>query len=137
MGILDRLTRKTKEERKKEIERKIELTELEKLCADEPEIYEALKDTMLLDPRNIDFSIEDAVAKAKEFERKKENLRAATWYKIAGGLAIYEADVSKIKEYFGKFSKLTKKELKILEIPEKAMKKAHEYYSRILKRPQK
>ena len=38
--------------------------------------------------------------------------------RIAGSLAIYERDVSKVKEYSGKYTKLTGRKLKILEIAE-------------------
>ena len=133
MRILGRLFKKKKEE----VEEKIALTNLEIICADDPEALEALESTMFLNPQKIDVSLKDAVSKAREFERKKDLLRAALWYRIAGGLAIYEGDVSKVKEYFSKYATLTKKNLKILEIPDKAVKKAQEYYKRFLVRKEK
>ena len=134
MGFLDRLFGSKKQEKiKEESEKEAGLTELERLCSDDLEVFEALKTTMFLDPRKVDVSMKDAVARAKELEKAEDNLRAAIWYKIAGGLAIYEGKVSKVKEYFGKYAKLTKKDLKILEIPEKAVEKAQEYYEQFLK----
>lgn len=134
LGVLGRLFGRKKESKKEEVgEKGRSITELERLCVDDLEVYEALKDTMFLDPRKIDVSIKDAVAKAREFERAKNDLRAAIWYRIAGGLAIYEGDVAKVKEYFGKYAKLTKRELKILEVADRAVKKAQEYYKEFLK----
>ena len=55
------------------------------------------------------------------------------YYMIAGGLALYKGDLKKVVKYFGKYSKLTGQKLKILEIPERALKKAREYYAKCLK----
>jgi len=135
MGILDRLLKRKGKQNGEEIKEEVQTgpTELEKLCAGNSEVLEALRDTMFLDPTKIDVSLEDALANAKEMEKAKDKLRAAMWYRIAGGLAIYEGDVSKVREYFGKYAKLTEKKLKILEVTEEAVKKAQEYYQRYLK----
>jgi len=140
LRILDKLSsfrKRKKEEVVVEVEEKIEPTELEKFCKNDLELYEALKDTMLLDPRKVNMSLKDVISKAKKAEKEKNNLMASIWYKIAGGLAIYEGDVSKVKELFGKYAKLTGKNLKILEMPDKAVKKAQEYYEKYLKIKQK
>jgi len=128
MGITKRLFRK------KEIKEKPKLTELEQICLNDSEVYEALKDTMFLNPLRIDVSFDDAVSNARKFEKEKNYLKAALWYKIAGGLAIYKGDVDKVKEYFGKYAKITGKRIKILDNPEKAVKKAQEYYGKYLKK---
>ena len=135
MGILDRLLKRKGKQNGEEIKEEVQTgpTELEKLCAGNSEVLEALRDTMFLDPTKIDVSLEDALANAKEMEKAKDKLRAAMWYRIAGGLAIYEGDVSKVREYFSKYAKLTEKKLKILEVTEEAVKKAQEYYQRYLK----
>lgn len=101
------------------IEKKIIKTELRTICADDLEVYEALRTTMLLDPKKIENSMEEIVEKGK--------------YAIAGGLAIYKGDVEKVKEYFSKYAEQTGKKLKILEIPERAVEKAQEYYAKYLK----
>ena len=129
--------RETKKETKELPEEKVGVTDLEKLCLDSPDVFRALKNTMFLDPRKIDVSLEEALSNAKELEKAKDTVRAAVWYKIAGGLAIYSGDVSKVKEYFGKYAKLTGKKLKILEVTEEAVKKAQEYYQRYLKEKEK
>ena len=116
MGITKRLSRK------KEIEEKPKLTELEQICLNDSEVYEALKDTMFLNPLRIDVSFDDAVSNARKFEKEKNYLKAALWYKIAGGLAIYKGDINKVRECFGKYAKLTGKKLKILEVTEEAVK---------------
>jgi len=133
MGFLNRLLRREKNKKEVVDANGIKVTELEELCS-QPEVYEALRNTMILDPQKIVISYEDALSRAKEFEKAKENLRAAIWYRIAGGLAIYEGNVLNVKKCFSKYAELTKKSLKILEIPEKAVEKAQEYYKKYLKR---
>jgi len=135
MGLFSWIFKKEKKKEnkvKEEVEKETGLTELEKLCIGDLEVFDALKDTMFLNPRKIDISLEDAVSKAKELEKAKDTLRAAIWYKIAGGLAIYEGNVSKVKECFSKYAELTKIRPKILEIPDKAVKRAQEYYKKYL-----
>jgi len=134
MSFLSRLfKRKENKQVVEKTEGGTELTDFEKFFNDTPEISEALKETMFLDPRKIDISIKDVVSKAKEMEKAKNPLRAAMWYRIAGGLAIYEGDSSKVLEYFGKYAKLTGRQLKILQIADEAVKKAQEYYKKYLK----
>ena len=131
MGVFDGLFKRKKEAEEK-VKEEAELTELEKLCVDDPETFEALKNTMFLDPRKVGVSMEDALAKAKKMEEMGDNLKAAIWYRVAGGLAIYKGDVSEVTECFSKYAKLTGRELKILEIPGKAVEKAQENYKRFL-----
>lgn len=134
MGLLDFLKRKRKEENVKvEVEPREVLTELEKLCGDDKETYEALINTMFLDPRRIKVSMKDAAENAKKFEKEKDLIKAKVWYQIAGGLAIYEGDVEKVVEYFSKCEKLSGVNYLILKNPEKAVAKAREYYEKFLK----
>ena len=132
MGLLNKIRGKKKKD--KEVEAKKSLSDLELLCSDDPEVYEALRETMFLDPRKIEYSMEEALEKAKEAEKAKNYVNAIFWYRIAGGLAIYHGDVEKVKRYFGKLTKLMPGlDLKIVEIPDKAVKKAKEYYEKYLK----
>jgi hypothetical protein len=133
LGLLDRFRRKKKEE-KVNVESEKSLTELEEICGGDQETYEALLNTMFLDPRKLDVSMSDAVKKAKNLEKAKDFLRARVWYEIAGGLAIYEADVKKVTEYFSRCEKISP-EMKypILKNPKKAVAKAQEYYKKYLK----
>ncbi|MEM0357463.1 MAG: hypothetical protein QXL77_03710 [Candidatus Bathyarchaeia archaeon] len=135
MGLLDFLRRKKKGEdaTKAEAEPQKQLTELEQLCGDDRETYEALFNTMLLDPRKIEVSMEEAAENAKKFEKEKDLTRAKVWYQIAGGLALYEGNVEKVVEYFSKCEKLSGVSYPILKNPEKAVAKAREYYEKFLK----
>ncbi|MHA1833954.1 MAG: hypothetical protein ACTSV7_08185 [Candidatus Baldrarchaeia archaeon] len=132
MRIFKGLFRKKEEEKKEVIEEKSELTELETVCSDAPEILEALEDTMFLYPLKFDISLKDALSRARRFEREGDNIRAALWYRIAGGIAIYEGDVSRVKDCFSKYAKLTGKSPKILEVAEEAVKRAQKYYKKYL-----
>ncbi|MEM3696338.1 MAG: hypothetical protein QXQ94_02375 [Candidatus Bathyarchaeia archaeon] len=133
MGILDRF-RKKKEEKKADTETAKTITELEQICGDDKETYEALYNTMFLDPRKITTSMKEAAENAKKFEKEKDLVRARTWYEIAGGLAIYEGNVKKVVEYFSECQKLSPNtQYLILKNPEKAVAKAQEYYKKYLK----
>lgn len=133
MGILDRLLGRKKAEEKSPEKGEATITELEKFLANDKETYEALQGTMLLDPRKIEVSMEEAVKKAKELEKQKDTMRARVWYEVAGGLAIYAGDVKKVKEYFSKCAKLSPNiEYPILKNTERTVQKAQEYYKKYL-----
>lgn len=137
MSIFDRFRRKKKVEVKaieKKKEEVGEMSDLERICEGDKEAYEALRGTMFLDPRNISVSMREAEKNAEDSEKKGDRLKARAWYRTAGGLAIYEGDVNKVKEYFGKCAELSSdKDYPILEIPERAVNKAQEYYQKQLK----
>lgn len=137
MGFFDRFRKKKVETEEKTVEQKErieEMTDLEKICMRDRDVYEALSRTMFLDPRNIEVSMKDSEKKAKEFENKGDKVRARAWYETAGRLAIYEGDVNSVKEYFSKCAELSSEsDYPILKIPEKAVSKAHEYYQKHLK----
>jgi hypothetical protein len=133
LGLLDRFRRKEKEQ-EIQVESEKSLTELEGFCGRDQETYEALSNAMFLDPRKIDVSMSAAAKEAKKLEKAKDFVRARVWYEIAGGLAIYEGDVKKVIEYFGKSEKISP-EIKypILKNPKSAVAKAQEYYKKYLK----
>ena len=132
MGILGWLRRKEKRrvnvEEKKSSEAERAEPDLKEICKDDPEAYEALYDTMLLSPELAGKSSDDAASEAEKQEEKGDIIGAAAKYRIAGGLAIYEGDIEKVKRYFSKYAELTGRSMKILEIPERAVEKAREYY---------
>ncbi|MGQ9624598.1 MAG: hypothetical protein ACUVT9_04425 [Candidatus Bathycorpusculaceae bacterium] len=133
MGLLD-IFRKKKEKEEKEIEPEKTMTELEQICGDDKEIYEALIDTMFLDPTKMGTTMKEAAEKAKEFLKGKDLIKARLWFRIAGGLAIYEGNVKKVAEYFSECQKISPDEkCLILKNPEKAVAKAQEYYQKYLK----
>ena len=137
MSIFDRFRRKKKVEVKaveKKKEEVGEMSDLERICEGDKEAYAALRGTMFLDPRNIGVSMKKAEKNAKDFEKKGDKLKARTWYGTAGGLAMYEGDVKKVKEYFGKCAELSSEsDYPILKIPERAVNKAKDYYQEHLK----
>jgi hypothetical protein len=132
LGLLDRFRRKKKE--KINIETKKTITELEQLCGDDRETYEALYHTMFLDPTKTGVSMKEAAENAKKSEKEKDLVKARTWYEIAGSLAIYEGNVKKVVEFFSECEKLSPNtKYPILKNPEKAVEKAQEYYKKYLK----
>ena len=131
LGLLDRFRKK---EKKIDIETKKTITELEQLCGDDKETYEALHHTMFLDPRKPETSMKEAAENAKKSEKAKDLVKARTWYEIAGGLAIYEGNVKKVVEFFTECEKISPDtKYPILKNPEKAVDKAQEYYKKYLK----
>jgi hypothetical protein len=132
LGLLDRF-RKKKDKEKINDETAPMITELEQLCGDDKETYDALVHAMFLDPRKIETSIKDAVEEAGRFEKTKDLVRARTMYEVAGGLAIYEGDLDKVVEFFSKCEELLPdRKYPILKNPEKAIAVAQEYYKKYL-----
>ena len=85
---------------------------------------------MFLVPRKTDLSLEEAISRAKKLKRRrthcKQQFGTNSWR--ASNL---RRKHFKVKELFGKYAELTGKNLKMLEIPDKAVKKAKEYYMNI------
>jgi hypothetical protein len=130
LGLLDRFRKK---EKKIEVETKNTITELEQLCGDDKETYEALHHTMFLDPRKPGTSMKEAADNAKKSEKAKDFVKARMWYEIAGGLAIYEGNVKKVVEFFSEIEKISPDtKYTILKNPEKTVAKAQEYYKQYL-----
>jgi len=133
MGLLDIFKRKKREEEKKKTGKT--MTELEQICGDDKEAYEALIDTMFLDPTKIGITMKNAAEKAKKFLKDKDLIKAKWWFRVAGGLAIYEGDAKRVVEYFSECQKISSDEkYLILKNPERAVAKAQEYYQKYLKR---
>jgi hypothetical protein len=131
LGLLDRFKKKNGDKKKKDAAKEAieEVTELQQLCGDDKETYEALVGTMFLNPSKIETSMKDAADEAKKFEKAKDFVKATTMYEIAGGLALYEGDVDKVVEYFSDCEKLSSdKKYPILKNPEKAVAIAQAYY---------
>ena len=133
LGLLD-MFRKRREETEMKVESEGAATELEKLLANSQETYEALRNTMFLDPRKVDISLSDAAEQAKQHEKEGDLVKAKVWYEIAGGLAIHKGDVKKVAEYFKKCEGVAQgTKYTILKNPEEAVAKAQEYYKQFLK----
>lgn len=113
---------------------KVRITDLDRVCGNDKKTCKALWHTMFYDPRKIDTTLENAVKKATDFEKKGNSTGARVWYHIAGGLALWKDDAPKVKQYFTKCMKLAPEmdyEL-ITKIPEKAVVKAQEFYKKFL-----
>jgi len=143
VSFLTRLFRKKKEvaSQKENVpvpeKKEVTVVELKTICADDPEAYDALYDTMLLGLGSIGITLEEAVKKAKKLEAEGDVSGAYYAYWTAGRLALREGTLKQVKAYFGACARLKPEEkLKILEVPERAMKKAQEYYA-ALEAPQK
>jgi len=132
MGLLDRFRKKAETKPVEEVKKTT--TDFEEFCGKDKDVYEALHKIMFLDPLKIKVSMSEAEEKAKLFEKQKNVQGARMWYDIAGGLAIFHGDVENVKKYFGKSAKLSpESNYPILKIPEKAVRKAGEYYRKIFK----
>jgi hypothetical protein len=105
-------------------------TELEQLCADDKETYEALLPVMFLDPRKIETTVKQAADNAKRFEKDKDFVSARMWYEVAGGLSLYEGNAKKVAEYYDSAERVTGAKYLILKNPDKAVAKAQEYNSK-------
>lgn len=134
MGLLDWFRKKPKPTTQVESAKPRQKTELEMLCGDDEETYKALADTMFLAPQKVETTMDEAADKARKAQKEGDVVGAAIWYKIAGGLAIYEGNVKKVVEYFSEYEKLVPgKKCLLLKDPEKAVAKAREYYEKYLK----
>jgi hypothetical protein len=127
LGVLDRFRKK---EEKAVVEKVI--SELEQICGDDKETYQALYEVMFLDPRKVTTSMKDAADNGKKYEKSKDFLKAKTSYEIAGGLAIYEGNVKKVIESFTDAERVSGTKYAILKNPDKAVTKAQEYYKKYL-----
>ncbi len=61
---------------------------------------------LFLDPKKITTSLEEALRQATELESSGSKLRAETWYRIAGGIALYKGDPDGVRKYFEKASSI-------------------------------
>jgi len=130
MSALKRLRRRQKEEEVKVDAQK--MSDLEQLCGGDEETYEALLNTMFLDPRKVSLSIGEALENAKKLEKAKNPFRARIWYEVAGGLAIYEGDPQKVADYFAAAERVSGMHYTILKNPKKAVAVAKEFYQKHL-----
>lgn len=122
-----------KMEGKKTTETTEMLTQLEQLCGNDKQTYEALHHVMFLDPRKVETPLKEAIEKAKSFEKDEDLGRARIWYDIAGGLAIYEGNVEKVAELFSESERISGMKYPILSNTERAVAKAQEFYEKYLK----
>ncbi|MDH5448542.1 MAG: hypothetical protein OEY24_07645 [Candidatus Bathyarchaeota archaeon] len=133
--VRDLFKRKKKEKTGAKQLEKVIITDLERICGNDKEIYKALQHTMFRDPRKIDVTMKEVTKKAAELEKKGDSIQARIQYHIAGGLALWKGDIAKVKQYFTKCAELAP-EMDygpITKIPEKGVEKAQEFYKKFLK----
>lgn len=134
MGILNLFKKKKKEVKaqpKFETEREPSL--LEQLCKDDKALYDDLSWSLYLDPRGKG-SYKEAIKKAEKLEKKGKIFDARIAYHHAGSLALYESNIEGIKRAFSKVAELGgRKYERLMEVPEKAIEVAQEFYKRELK----
>ncbi len=111
------------------------VTDLEIVCGSDRDVCKALWHTMFLDPRKVGTTIEDAARKASKYEKSKDKELARIWYHIAGGLALWKGDTAKVKQYFKQCAKMAPEMdyEHVVEISDRAVEKAQEYYKKYLK----
>ena len=104
-------------------------TELQEICGADKEVYEALYEFLFLEPEKFgkEETADRFIEKAKEAGNETQ---AAVNWRIAGGLALYEGDLEKVRLCFSQYQTLTGKKLKILEIPERVLEYSKKYYER-------
>jgi len=107
------------------------VTSLDLLCVDDKEACDVLS-YMLLDPRKLDVSMDEAAEQAEKAEKSKDLINARKWYEVAGGLALYEGDTRKVDEYYSEAKRVSGVNYPILRNPDKAVAKAQEYYKKYL-----
>ena len=127
------LFKRKKTGRKKPIVQQVrQLSDLQELVGNDKETYDALAETMFLNPKNIDPSMKQAADNGKKAQDDGDRAKAGMWYHVAGGLAIYEGNVKKVIEYYGAAEKLIGRRYAILKNPEKEVAVAQEYYKKFL-----
>jgi hypothetical protein len=133
-----RFFRKRKKKEEKQTPKKVEKqkSELEILCGNDKELYEALLHIMLLDPRKLNKTVVETAKQAKKMQREKNLSKAAYLYKQAVQLALYEGNAEAVEKFAKKYAELTQKELKVQAIAERAVEKSQEYYEKYLTEPE-
>jgi len=128
MGILDRFRRKKEqvtEPMTKTVREPVKgkPSLLRQLCGEDIALYEEMARLMYLDPRDKG-TYEEAMKKAEEAEKKGNNREAKRNYRHAGALALYEKNPEGVVLALSKLGEYDR----IMEVPEKAIEKAHEHY---------
>jgi hypothetical protein len=80
------------------------LSRLQELTGSDAEMYQAMSRLLFLDPKKIMNTLEEAVNQATTFESNGSNTRAEVWYRIAGGIALYQGDAEAVRKFFEKAS---------------------------------
>ena len=74
--------------------------------------------------------MEDTLGKAKAKEESGNLYMAGLEYRMAGQIALFNDDIERVKEFFGKAQELTGKRYLILAVLDRAVEKARDYYQK-------
>lgn len=133
LSILKKLRPRKKEkiEEKKEekvVTRKPSL--LKRVCDGDEEAYEALREALAF--KRPSDPVDELLKKASASEEAGDPLGiAGQYYRTLGQISLADGDIEGVKGHFKKAQELTGKRYSILEIPERAVSKAKEYYQKI------
>jgi hypothetical protein len=105
-------------------------TLLQEICGQEKEVYEFLRNFLFLNPEMMKTNSDELIERARKEEEAGEKDKAMVSWRIAGGLALYEGNLEKVKLCFSQYERLSGKDLKISEIAEKVLERAREYYQK-------
>lgn len=89
-----------------EVQEPMVLSKLQEITTNDAEMYQSLSRLLFLDPKKITTSLEDAVNQATTFESAGNRTRAEVWYRIAGGIALYQGDSEGVRKFFEKASSI-------------------------------
>lgn len=86
-----------------EAARQPEKSTLEELCGGDSKLYDALTLTVLLNPHiTIREGMDNFAAKAQEYEKMNDHVRARMSYHAAGEIALYEGKLDQARKFFKK-----------------------------------
>jgi hypothetical protein len=85
----------------------VTMNRLQELTGSDTEMYQTLSQTLFLEPKRITIPLETVLSQASEFESKGDRIRAEVWYRIAGGISLYRADIAGVRKYFDKAASIT------------------------------
>ena len=109
------------------------MNRLQEIAGSDAEMYRSLSHTLFLEPKRITITLETVLSQATEFELKGDRIRAELWYRIAGGISLYRADVAGVRKYFDKAASIagdSKPEYRVLASrPEDAVSLSGKFYA--------
>ena len=83
------------------------LSRLQEITGTDEEMYRSMSRLLFMDPKKITTSSQEAVSQAVNFETSGNKIRAETWYRIAGGIALYKGDPEGVRKFFEKAASIS------------------------------
>jgi hypothetical protein len=111
------------------------LSRLQEITGNDIEMYRSMSRLLFMDPKKITTSLEEAVSRATTYEAAGSKTRAEIWYRIAGGIALYEGNVEEVRKFFEKAASIagnSKPEYRTIATrSQEAVSVARKYYENI------